>query len=124
MDQLERVVKTGDGWRLGWSPGASEFTALVGGDDWAVELTAAEFADFCRLVQQLAASMAEIAPELMDEEAIACELETERLWMEVDGFPEAYRLSFILSQGRRAEGAWPAAVVPDLLQGLATLQVF
>jgi len=42
---MERVIKSGLGWRVGWNPNAVEFKGLVGGDDWAIELTEAELID-------------------------------------------------------------------------------
>ncbi len=110
-----KVLKQGEGWRLGWDPTATEFVGLVGTEDWAIELTAAEFQDFCRLLQQLAETMAAMALELMPDERITCEAESERLWLAVEGYPHAYRLSLILHCGRRAEGNWPPAAVPSLL---------
>lgn len=119
---MDRQLRSGTGWRLGWAPNASKFQGLVGGDDWAVELTKAEFADFCRLLEQLVTTMNQMADELMDEEAIACEAESDLLWMEVQGYPQAFRLSFILLSGRRAEGQWSAPVVPELVQAVRVLQ--
>lgn len=121
---MSRVVKTGQGWRVGWDASALEFPALVGTDDWAIELTAAEFQDFCQLAGQLDRTMQAMAEELMDEEAICCELETDALWLEAEGFPSAYSLRLILNGGRRAEGFWSAEVVAALLQALEGLQVF
>jgi len=43
---MERVVKSGAGWRIGWNPNAAEFKGLVGTDDWAIELTETELNDF------------------------------------------------------------------------------
>lgn len=68
--------------------------------------------------------MASMAFELMDEEAIACEASSDLLWMEVQGYPHAYSLSFILLRGRRGEGQWPAPIVPELLQAVQSLGVF
>ena len=109
-------LKQGQGWRLGWDRNASEFNGLLGGDDWAIELTRAEFNDFCRLLIQLSETIDQVARELMDEEAIACEATSELLWMEVRGYPQAYSLSFILLTGRRGEGQWSAPIVPNLIQ--------
>ncbi|MFN6180187.1 MAG: DUF1818 family protein, partial [Dolichospermum sp.] len=39
---MERVIKSGTGWRLGWNPDALTFKGLVGTEDWAIELTEAE----------------------------------------------------------------------------------
>lgn len=119
-----RVLKKGNGWRIGINPAAAEFKGLVGTDDWAVELTEAELNDFCRLLAQLAETMQQMASELMDEEKIACEAESNLIWMEVEGYPHAYSLRFIISSGRCVEGKWDCAAVPDLIQAAATIDVF
>ncbi|MEG4207771.1 DUF1818 family protein [Microcoleus sp. Pol7_A1] len=121
---VERVIKTGSGWRLGWNPEAEEFQGLVAGDGWAIELTEAELNDFCRLLGQLAGTMSHMASELMDEEKIAIEAESDLLWVQVEGYPEAYSVQLILNAGRRCEGFWPAAAVPSLVQAANVLKVF
>jgi hypothetical protein len=119
-----KVIKSGHGWRLGWDPDAPNYQGLVGTDDWAIELTEAELNDFCRLLVQLAQTMNEMASELMDEEKIACEAETDLLWMQVEGYPHAYNLQMILNTGRRCEGQWPETVVAQLLQAAQVLKTF
>lgn len=121
---MERLVKSGSGWRIGWNPNAAEFKGLVGADNWAIELTQPELNDFCRLLGQLAQSMNQLASELMDEEKISCEAESDLLWMEVEGYPHAYSLHLILNTGRCAEGSWPASAVPGLVQAAQMLKVF
>jgi hypothetical protein len=121
---MERLIKTGQGWRLGWKPDVAEYQGLVGGDDWAIELTEAELNDFCRLLAQLAQTMNQMASELMDQEKITCEAESDLLWMEVEGYPSAYTLRFILNAGRRCEGGWPTPAVPGLVQAAQSLKVF
>ncbi len=120
----DRILKKGQGWRLGWNTQAVAYPGLIGGEDWAIELSAAEFADFCRLFEQLATTMNRMAEELMDEERIACEAESELLWLEVEGFPHAYSLRVILNQGRRCEGNWPSQVVNELYQASQKLNTF
>ena len=119
-----RVLKKGNGWRIGVNPAAPEFKGLVGTDDWAVELTEAEFNDFCRLLMQLTETMETMADELMDEEKITCEAETDLLWMEVEGYPQAYSLRFILNSGRCVEGKFDSTVVGELIQAAAMVKVF
>ena len=121
---MERIVKSGSGWRIGWDPAAPEFKGLLSGADWSLELTAAEFHEFRRMVSQLANTLQHMATELMDEETITCESESELLWMSVAGYPWAYDLRFILQTGRRGEGAWPATAVSELVLAMQTLQVF
>src|SRR6476661_5664608 len=79
---------------------------------------------FCRLLGQLAGTMSQIASELMDEEKIAIEAESDLLWVQVEGYPEAYSVQLILNAGRRCEGFWPAAAVPTLVQAAKVLKVF
>jgi hypothetical protein len=62
--------------------------------------------------------------ELMDGERICCDVESDRLWLEAEGYPHAYELHIILRQGRRAEGTWAAEAVPGLVQASQTLHLF
>ncbi|MEB3225179.1 MAG: DUF1818 family protein [Synechococcus sp.] len=114
---MGRSLKKGEGWRVGWDPDVSRpFQGLLGTDDWAVELTAAEFTDFCRLLVQLADTVASIASELMAEERIAIEAESDLVWLEIEGFPDCYSLRILLLTQRNIEGNWPPAAVQQLLQ--------
>jgi hypothetical protein len=110
-----RQLKSGSGWRLGWNS-ETEFWGLIGTDDWAIELTQAEFEDFCRLALQLANTMTQMNHELMQEERISCELESDLMWLEVDGYPEDYQLRFILLTGRGVEGTLASKAVSALLE--------
>jgi hypothetical protein len=121
---MQRLVKSGSGWRIGWNPNAPEYKGLVGGDAWAIELTEAELNDFCRLLTQLTQTMSQMAAELMDQEKIACEAESDLVWMEVEGYPHAYSLRFILNTGRGCEGSWSDAAVSGLIQAVQVLKVF
>ncbi len=121
---MERWLKSGEGWRIGWNPNADGYKGLVGGEDWAFELTEDEFKDFCRLLEQLTESMNQMAEELMDSERISCEAETDLLWMEVEGFPDAYSLRLILNQGRACEGNWDSDSVKELVSVAKMLTIF
>lgn len=118
------LIKSGPGWRLGWDPLAPEFQGLVGGDDWSIELTGAELEEFCRLLGQLATTMSQMAHELMDEEKISCEAESDLMWMQVEGYPHAYSLYLILQSGRRCEVSWPPEAVAGLVPAGQILKVF
>jgi Domain of unknown function (DUF1818) len=120
----KRLMKQGSGWRLGWNPDAPVYQGLVGGNDWAFELTEAELNDFCRLLEQLAQTIGQMAGELMDEEKIACEVESDLLWLEAEGYAHAYEVRLILNSGRQCEGNWLPAAVPSLVEAARTLQVF
>ena len=119
-----RIVKSGAGWRIGFDPEAIEFKGLVGAENWAIELTQTELQDFCRLSIQLSTTISQMERELMEEEAIACEAESNFIWMEVEGYPHAYNLRLILNTGRRVEVSWAADAVPDLIRAAQMLFVF
>lgn len=121
---MERLLKSGAGWRLGWNPNAQEFKGLIGADDWALELTEAELNDFCRLLTQLADTMHQMQEELMDEEAIACEVESDLVWLEAEGYPTNYSIHVIVHSGRRCEGSWKPEAIPALLYAVQSLTVF
>jgi hypothetical protein len=121
---MSRLLKSGSGWRIGYDPEALEFKGLVGADDWALELTEEELEDFCRLLGQLVDTMKQIAAELMDEETITCEVESDRLWLEAEGYPQTYTLHIMLLTGRRGEGRWSAQAVDGLFQAASSLTVF
>jgi Domain of unknown function (DUF1818) len=121
---VSRQLRSGPGWRVGWNPDAAVFHALLGADDWAIELTKIEFEAFYKLTQQLSDSLEQMRSELMDEETVVCEASSDLLWMEVRGAPDAYQLSFILLAGRRAEGSWSIAATQDILRAIQMVQVF
>lgn len=119
---MAQQLQQGDGWRLGWNPDVADFCALVGANDWAVELTGPEFGDFCRLLAELLETLAQMQSELMDSEAIACEATSDLLWIQVQGYPQSYRLSFMLHHGRRAEGSWDETATAAFVAALQTIQ--
>jgi Domain of unknown function (DUF1818) len=121
---MDRVLKSGENWRIGWNPQAPVYQGLVGSDDWAIELTAAELDDFCRLLIQLNETMANLASELMEEEKIAIEVESDLIWLEAQGYPQAYELRLIIQQNRCCEGNWPPSVVKELVQASQNLKNF
>ena len=111
---MSRLIKKGHQWRVGWDDEAQKYQGLVGSNDWAIELTLAELKDFNRLLHQLVITMEQMKTELMDEERIACEAESELLWLEVEGYPENYSLRLILNCDRRCEGNWAEGVATEL----------
>ena len=121
---MSRQLRSGADWRVGWNPEPVIFQALLGADDWAVELTKDEFKDFCQFAQQLSETVAQMQAELMQEETIVCEAASELIRLEVSGHPSAYELSFTILTGRRAEGRWPAAVAQEILRAVQIMQVF
>ncbi|HIK38117.1 MAG: DUF1818 family protein [Geminocystis sp.] len=118
------MLKQGRGWRLGWRADAPVYKGLVGAEDWALELTAEEMRDFCRLLRDIHQTVADISKHLMPEEAVVCEVESELLWLGAEGYPDNYSLRIILSQPRRGEGTWPPYAITELLQASQSLELF
>ncbi|AFZ50574.1 DUF1818 family protein [Dactylococcopsis salina] len=115
---MDRILKKGEGWRLGWNPYATTYKGLVGNEDWAIELSETEFKDFCRLLLQLATTMEQMAQELVSEERIAGEAESEVVWLEVEGYPQAFSLRMILQTGRCGEGNWSVTGTQNLIEAV------
>lgn len=120
---MERFLENGDDWRIGWQPQGLKYQGLVGSDSWAIELTSAELSDFCRLISQLVTTMEKMSMELMDQERISCEAETDLLWLEAEGFSYSYSLRLILHRDRRCEGNWQPGIAPKLLQAINSLGI-
>ncbi len=121
---VARTIKSGDGWRIGWDNEANLYRGLVGGTQWALELTQAELDDFRRLALRLDAEIHQIAKELMDSEKLTCEAESDLLWLEAYGYPHSYSLHLMLLTGRQCEGEWTESATGELIQALQTLYVF
>jgi predicted GNAT superfamily acetyltransferase len=121
---MERILKNGDGWRIGWNPQAEIYKGLVGNEEWAIELTEAEFSDFCRLLTQLAETMGQMKEELMELERIAIEAESDLMWLEIEGYPHLYSLRLIIHQDRRCEGNWGEGAANRLTEAIPILKIF
>jgi hypothetical protein len=120
----ERFLQQGKGWRLGWRETPASYPGLVGSDDWALELTKAEFQDFCRLLLQLTETIEQLEGELMAEETLTCALQSDLVWLEAVGYPRAYSLRLLLEQGRCCEGNWGSEAVKPLLEAVKTFGNF
>lgn len=113
-----------EGWRLVWDPSRTPFPVLIGGSDWAVELTSEEAsslrAGLLRLLDQLEA----ISDQLMDDELISLELESGGWWLGLDGDPCHWHLRCILfpAPGLRGwEGTWAPGAGLELTRALEPL---
>ncbi|MCH9714638.1 MAG: DUF1818 family protein [Cyanobacteria bacterium] len=103
-------VQQGPGWRFGLDPSRVGFPVLLGGEGWAVELTAEEARGLQEAVMRLVAEWGAIADQLMAEESITLELERGPIWVELEGTARAVALRFVLQPeagGRGVEGSWP-----------------
>ena len=122
-------VLEGDGWRLLVDPARHPFPVLIGGEDWAAELTWAEVQELRQLAAELERQLLAIADQLMPEEQIDLELERAlnpgSQWMELEGDCRSWSLRFVLTPApglRALEAGWgpqASAAITAALQGLA-----
>ncbi|KKZ13816.1 MAG: hypothetical protein TQ37_03155 [Candidatus Synechococcus spongiarum 15L] len=116
------LQREGDGWRLAVDP-AKPFVAMVGGENWACELRAAELQALCHGVTLLVRQHCAIAEQLMAEESITINHESRGLWIELSGTAASWSLRFLLEPeaDRGCEGAWSAQASPRLAMALQQL---
>lgn len=115
-------VQEGEGWRWLVDPARHPFAVLVGGQDWAVELTTEEARGLQQGLVHLVREHRGLANQLMAEEAISLELERGPLWMALEGDREVWQLRFVLtpaSQSRAVEGGWRPEASAALVAALA-----
>ena len=119
----------GPGWRLAWREdgepsGGQPFAVLIGGQGWAVELTAAEARALANLTLDLIAEHQALVDQLLAEEAICLELERGPWWLALEGDRLQWRLKGVLSPeaGQRAlEVSWSVEASGALCQALQRL---
>ena len=109
-------------------PQRQPFVVLIGGRDWAAEMTLSEARLLQNGVETLIAQLAALAPVLVPEETLELEHAAEGLWLQLSGLPGAWSLRFVLEPQplpaggwRGLEGGWdhPAsAALAAALQGL------
>lgn len=113
---MNKHLVHGTGWRLGYSPDAQVYGALVGTETWAIELTHQEFQDFLRLGHQLIETMQIMASELSEEENLTCSAETLGIFMEAKGFSADFTIYLQVLSGRRVEGIWSSVAIAHILE--------
>jgi hypothetical protein len=118
------LIIKGKGWRIGWKESAPVYQGLIGGEDWAIELTNQEMRDFLRLLLQIDQAITDISEHLMEEETIACEVESDLIWLGAQGYFDRYSLRIILLQGRGCEGTWDESVIQEVIQASQSLDFF
>lgn len=118
------MITKGKGWRIGWKESSTVYQGLIGGEDWAIELTSQEMRDFLRLLLQIDQAIIDISQHLMEEETIVCEVESDLIWLGAQGYFDRYSLRIILLQGRGCEGTWDESVIQELIQASQSLELF
>jgi hypothetical protein len=124
------LEREGEGWRLAWDGQRHPFAMLIGGENWASELTAAEGQALFRAMEALRDQHSALVGSLMEEETICLEFQTcteERggeLWVALEGDRQDWMLRFVLQPGpgqRGLEGGWSRHAAAGFLQAYSNL---
>lgn len=119
------LAREGDGWRLAWDDQRHPFPLLVGGADWATELTASEGRALLNAIHVLRSQHLALVDTLMEDETIGLDFagsvpaeigdepaaggDDGELCVFLEGNRATWSLRFVLhppGHQRGVEGAW------------------
>lgn len=124
VEAVALIQQEGPGWRLVRDPDRTPFSVLVGGLDWAFELTDEEWTSLADVLTSLVDQHRALADQLMEEESIELELDRAPWWGCLDGTREAWSLTVVLSapMGRSVEGCWRPPAAQAMAAAMRTLR--
>ena len=104
----------GPGWRIIRDSSRDNFSTLIGGESWAIELTHYEWETLVKVVIDLSDQYSDIKDQLMGDEDITLELESTPWLAILKGDQNGWNLKLVLdsndSLNRGAEVSWPRNV--------------
>ena len=119
------IKKEGHGWRIIRDSSRDNFSTLIGGDSWAIELTQYEWETLVKVFINLSDQYKEIKDQLMGEEDITLELESNPWLAILKGDQHGWKLKLILdsndSLNRSAEVSWPREVTVHIANAMRTM---
>ena len=105
------IQHEGKGWRLELNNTKKDFPVLIGGENWAVEISKIEWNGLRVVVSKLIDQYEYLRSSLMKEEKILIEIDIAPWWACIDGTKKDWRLKLILDgkgcDGRGLEIFWP-----------------
>ena len=108
------IKKEGPGWRIIRDSSRDNFCTLIGGDSWAIELNEFEWKTLVKIVIDLSNQYKDIKEQLMGDEDITLEMESNPWLAILKGDQYGWNLKLILgsrdSFNRGAEVFWPRDV--------------
>ena len=117
------IQQEGPGWRLALDSSRQHFSALIGGEGWAFELTEKEWQGLVALLLVLTEQHQALQSQLMAEEAIELEMERGLWWGCLEGDRIQWSLGVVL-QGtlgcRGLEAHWPAPAAQAFVAAMRT----
>ncbi len=121
------IKKEGPGWRIIRDSSRDNFSTLIGGQNWAIELNQFEWENLVRVVIDLADQYKIVKDQLMGDEDITLELER-RPWLAIlKGDQYGWNLKLILNDSdsgllnRGAEVYWPRNVTMHVANAMRTM---
>ena len=119
------IQQEGPGWRLALDPSRPQFSVLIGGEHWALELMEHEACALASLTNDLTDQHQAICDQLMAEESISLELERSGWWACLEGDRSRWSLRVMRSgehdQARGMEFCWPDPAARAIAGAMRTL---
>ena len=117
------IQQEGPGWRLALDRSRPHFSALIGGEGWAFELTEMEWQGLVALLLVLTQQHHDLQSQLMEDEAIELEMERDLWWCCLDGDRNRWSLGVVLEGTpgcRGLEAHWPAPAAQAFVAAMRT----
>ena len=116
------IKQEGPGWRIIRDSTRDNFSTLIGGESWAIELNQYEWESLVKVVIDLSNQYKEIKDQLMGDEDITLEMEFNHWLAILKGDQYGWNLKLILSSNdslnRGAEVFWPRNVTCYLVNAM------
>ena len=119
------IKKEGPGRRIIFDSSRDNFSTLIGGEDWAIELNKSEWKTLVEIIIELCDQYKLVKEQLMGEEDITLELERTPWLAILKGDQYGWNLRLILSDSgflnRGAEVYWPRNVTNHVANAMRTM---
>ena len=119
------IQQEGPGWRLAKDSSRSNFSIIIGGDRWAIELNSQEWNSLVPIVIELIEQHQKIKTQLMPEESICLEMEKTPWWACLEGDQSSWSMQLILegngSDLRGFEAYWPIPAAQAIANAMRTM---
>ncbi len=119
------IKKEGQGWRIIRDLSRDNFSTLIGGESWAIELNEFEWGTLVKIVIDLSDQYQDIKDQLMGDEDITLELVSNPWKAILKGDQHGWTLKLILDSSaclnRSAEFAWPRNVTFHVANAMRTM---
>ena len=119
------IKKEGQGWRIIRDLSRDNFSTLIGGESWAIELNEFEWGTLVKIVIDLSDQYQDIKDQLMGDEDITLELERSPWLAILKGDQYGWSLKLILhttgSLNRGAEIFWDKKVTEKVTYAMRTM---